>query len=100
MSICGKARFHKTHNPKARKQNPQLVFLGDSLTHQWAQAGKRVWKKRYKPRNAVNFPWRLNQEYVIDRKQMKEDPVNDGLLVFARAGANARDADEQLEAAE
>ncbi len=48
-------QFHNSHNPKARKQNPSLVFLGDSLTHQWAQTGKRVWKRHYQKRNAVNF---------------------------------------------
>jgi cation diffusion facilitator CzcD-associated flavoprotein CzcO len=61
----------------------------------YIQRGKAIM-----PRNAVNFPWRLNQEYVRDRKQMKEDPVDDGLLTFTRAGANARSAVEQLEAAE
>ena len=56
--------------------------------------------KAIQPKNATEFPWRLNQEYVVDRKQMKEDPVDDGLLTFTHAGANARNADEQLEAAE
>jgi monooxygenase len=31
---------------------------------------------------------------------MKDDPVDDGVLEFRRHGANARGADEQLEAAE
>ncbi|MEL7218623.1 MAG: FAD-containing monooxygenase EthA, partial [Pseudomonadota bacterium] len=56
--------------------------------------------KALQPKNSVNFPWRLNQEYVLDRKQMKEDPINDGLLTFTRAGANATRTEEQLEAAE
>ncbi|MEM6857491.1 MAG: NAD(P)/FAD-dependent oxidoreductase [Pseudomonadota bacterium] len=56
--------------------------------------------KDINPKNAVSYPWRLNQEYVADRKQMAKDPVNDGLLTFNRAGANARGAEEQLEAAE
>ncbi len=56
--------------------------------------------KAMQPKNSVSFPWRLNQEYVVDRKLMKEDPVDDGLLVFTRAGANAQTAEEQLEAAE
>lgn len=56
--------------------------------------------KSIMPKNAVAYPWRLNQEYLIDRKRMAEDPVVDGLLAFTRAGANARTAQEQLEAAE
>ncbi|MEM6474811.1 MAG: NAD(P)/FAD-dependent oxidoreductase [Pseudomonadota bacterium] len=55
--------------------------------------------KHIMPRNATTFPWRLNQEYVVDRKQMKNDPVDDGLLRFAKA-KGAVDAGEQLEAAE
>ncbi|MEM8726996.1 MAG: hypothetical protein AAGE86_15900 [Pseudomonadota bacterium] len=56
--------------------------------------------KAIQPKNAAQFPWRLNQEYVVDRKQMKDDPVTDGLLTFTRAGANAKHSEEQLEAAE
>jgi cation diffusion facilitator CzcD-associated flavoprotein CzcO len=56
--------------------------------------------KSIMPKNAVAYPWRLNQEYVVDRKRMKEEPVDDGLLEFRRHGANARGADRQLEAAE
>ncbi|MDJ0979024.1 MAG: NAD(P)/FAD-dependent oxidoreductase [Erythrobacter sp.] len=56
--------------------------------------------KDINPKNAVSYPWRLNQEYVADRKLMQNDPVEDGLLTFSRAGANACEPDEQLEAAE
>lgn len=61
----------------------------------YIQRGKHIM-----PRNSISYPWRLNQEYVIDRKRMKDDPLIDGFLTFMRAGANARAADEQLEAAE
>jgi cation diffusion facilitator CzcD-associated flavoprotein CzcO len=61
----------------------------------YIQRGKHIM-----PRNSVSFPWRLNQEYVVDRKQMKDSPVADGILTFTRAGANARSMEEQLEAAE
>ena len=61
----------------------------------YIQRGKHIM-----PKNAVSFPWRLNQEYVSDRKLMATDPVEDGILDLHRHGANARDADEQLEAAE
>ena len=61
----------------------------------YIQRGKHIM-----PRNSVAYPWRLNQEYVIDRKRMKDDALTDGFLTFSRAGANARGAEEQLEAAE
>ncbi|MEM7702839.1 MAG: NAD(P)/FAD-dependent oxidoreductase [Pseudomonadota bacterium] len=56
--------------------------------------------KEIMPKSAVAYPWRLNQEYVADRKMLKEDPVRDGLMTFTKAGANARTPEEQLEAAE
>ncbi|MDZ4139942.1 MAG: NAD(P)/FAD-dependent oxidoreductase [Erythrobacter sp.] len=61
----------------------------------YIQRGKHIM-----PRNSVSYPWRLNQEYVADRKRMKRDPLIDGILTFTRAGANAQSAGEQLEAAE
>jgi cation diffusion facilitator CzcD-associated flavoprotein CzcO len=61
----------------------------------YIQRGKAIM-----PKNAIDYPWRLNQEYVVDRKRMASDPLLDGLLTFTRAGANAQEAEEQLEAAE
>lgn len=52
------------------------------------------------PKSAADDPWRLNHDYLHDRKYMAEDPIDDGLLQFRKAGANALAADEQLEAAE
>ncbi|WP_252259883.1 flavin-containing monooxygenase [Erythrobacter aurantius] len=56
--------------------------------------------KHIQPKNGVNYPWRLNQEYVVDRKLMASDPVDDGILAFRRAGSNSQRPEEQLEAAE
>ena len=61
----------------------------------YIQRGKHIM-----PKNSVDYPWRLNQEYVLDRKRMAKDPVDDGNLAFTRAGANATRPEEQLEAAE
>ena len=61
----------------------------------YIQRGKAIM-----PKNAVEYPWRLNQEYVLDRKRMRNDPVADGILDLRRKGANARGAEEELEAAE
>ncbi len=52
------------------------------------------------PKSAVEYPWRLNQEYVYDRKVLREGPVEDGILSLHKVGANATMAEEQLEAAE
>jgi cation diffusion facilitator CzcD-associated flavoprotein CzcO len=56
--------------------------------------------KHIMPKNAVSYPWRLNQEYLLDRKLMAKDPVADGILALRRAETASPRADEQLEAAE
>ena len=56
--------------------------------------------KHIMPRSAAEYPWRLNQDYLEDRRIMTTSPVDDGNLVLRMAGANALNADEQLDAAE
>ena len=56
--------------------------------------------KAIMPKSGVAYPRRLNQEYVSDRKMMKERPVRDGLMTLTRAAATAQAPEEQLEAAE
>jgi len=56
--------------------------------------------KHIMPKNSISYPWRLNQEYVIDRKQMANDPVDDDLLTFRVAKGAASEPAEELEAAE
>ena len=36
------------------------------------------------PRNAAVLPWRLNQEYRKDRVDMRQAPIDDGVLAFQR----------------
>jgi cation diffusion facilitator CzcD-associated flavoprotein CzcO len=54
--------------------------------------------KHIMPRNAVAYPWRLNQEYVLDRKRMASDPLDDGILTFRHTEVAAETG--LLEAAE
>lgn len=56
--------------------------------------------KHIMPRNAAAMPWRLNQEYVRDRKDMKTGAVEDGILVFGQSRAMSPASDEALEPAE
>jgi hypothetical protein len=37
------------------------------------------------PKNAASLPWRLNQEYRKDRVDMRQAPIDDGVLQFTRA---------------
>jgi hypothetical protein len=42
------------------------------------------------PRNAPALPWRLNQDYRKDRVDMRQAPIDDGVLQFTRESALAR----------
>ncbi len=57
----------------------------------YIQRGKHIM-----PKSAQALPWRLNQDYRKDRKDLNAAPIDDGVLVFARADEDA----ELREAAE
>jgi lysophospholipase L1-like esterase len=46
---------HQKFNERAKQGNVDLIMIGDSITHWWDTAGKEVWDKYYKKRNAVNL---------------------------------------------
>jgi hypothetical protein len=36
------------------------------------------------PRNAASLPWCLNQDYRKDRQDMRQAPLDDGVMQFRR----------------
>ena len=40
--------------------------------------------KHILPKNAPSLPWRINQEYRKDRLDMRQAPLDDGILQFRR----------------
>jgi cation diffusion facilitator CzcD-associated flavoprotein CzcO len=54
------------------------------------------------PRNSKAMPWRLNQDYLFDRKILLGDPVDDGVIQFYGPNMQqaAGDREPELEAAE
>ncbi len=42
-------------NERVKQGNVDLLFIGDSITHGWENAGKKYWDQYYAPRNAVNM---------------------------------------------
>ncbi len=48
------------------------------------------------PKSAVGYPWRLNQEYVADRKIMRDSPVEDGILRLSKTDVSAHSADARM----
>jgi lysophospholipase L1-like esterase len=46
---------HNSFNERVKQGNVDLIFIGDSITQGWENAGKEVWAKSYGSRNAVNL---------------------------------------------
>jgi len=42
-------------NERVKQGDVDFLFIGDSITHGWENAGKEYWKKYYAPRKAVNM---------------------------------------------
>jgi cation diffusion facilitator CzcD-associated flavoprotein CzcO len=80
--------------PPAKEAALEEVDLFD-FSSGYIKRGKSIM-----PRSAEEYPWRLNQDYISDRKILAESPVDDGHLLLRSPGSNALHSDEQLEAAE
>lgn len=61
----------------------------------YIQRGKHIM-----PRNAVDLPWRLSQDYRKDREDLKRLPIDDGVLKFSKAEAAEAAKAPAMEAAE
>ena len=46
---------HQAMNARVKQGHVDLIFIGDSITEGWKEAGKDVWNKFYGNRNAVNL---------------------------------------------
>src|SRR5580765_7759573 len=46
---------HAAMNDRVKKGDVDLLFIGDSITQAWEDAGKEVWEKNYGKRKAVNL---------------------------------------------
>jgi lysophospholipase L1-like esterase len=58
---------------QADKRNTELVFIGDSITHFWENAGKQVWDRHYAQYNALDLGFSADRtEHVLWRLQHGE----------------------------
>jgi len=46
---------HQAVVDRVKQGNVDLIFIGDSITHDWEGNGKETWDKYYAKRNAVNM---------------------------------------------
>ena len=54
---------HNAVNERLKQGNTDVLFIGNSITHDWEGDGKRYWNQYYAHRNAVNmgFSWDRTQ---------------------------------------
>lgn len=50
----GAVKRHVEIKDRAREASPDILFLGDSITEQWATHGKNVWARYFEPLKAFN----------------------------------------------
>jgi len=70
------AKLDEVRALRASGTNPELVFVGDSITHFWERAGAKVWERNYARYHALNLGfggdrtenilWRLQHGEVDD----------------------------------
>jgi lysophospholipase L1-like esterase len=63
-------KIHADLVSAARMEDPEIVFLGDSITARWLTGGRRIWDERFRPRHAAclgiggdttqNVLWRID----------------------------------------
>jgi beta-glucosidase len=99
---------HRAVTAAVQQRKPQLVFIGDSITHFWggeplAKTGRaqEVWQKYYGKRNAVNlgFGWDRT-ENVLWRLQHGELDGAEPKVVVLLIGTNNLDLNTPEEIAE
>lgn len=74
----------KLNEIKQRNHDIDLVFLGDSITHNWESKGAQFWSKYYSHRKALNLGFGGDRtEHVLWRLQNGElDGLNPKLVVL------------------
>lgn len=89
--------MHESFLRRAREGPIGLLFLGDSITQQWADAGKQVWAERYAKHDAANFGISGDRtQYVLWRIANGElDGINPKVVVLLlgtnNTGSNTAD---------
>ncbi len=80
---------------KAKQARPDLLFLGDSLTQGWEDAGAKVWKLHYETRNAANYGFEgdATQHLLWRIEQGALDGLNPKLIVLLIGASNLKNSE-------
>jgi lysophospholipase L1-like esterase len=91
---------HKSIKRRVQQDEPDLIFIGDSITHRWepfrnAENGFEIWKQYYAKRNALNMGFGGDRtQHVLWRMLNGEiDGINPELAVLLVGTNNCNDKD-------
>ncbi len=80
---------HKQKVAIAKNKPCDLLFIGDSITHNWEKPGKKVWKKFYSKRKAINIGFSGDRtEHVLWRLDHGEFPKSKPKVAILMIGTN------------
>jgi len=90
---------HEAIKERVKQGNVDLLFIGDSITHGWENAGKDIWAKFYAPRNAVNMGFSGDRtQHVLWRLDNGEiDGITPKLAVIMIGTNNSNGEDNTAE---
>ncbi|MGA1979117.1 MAG: GDSL-type esterase/lipase family protein [Sedimentisphaerales bacterium] len=88
---------HDAVNERLKKGNVDLLFIGDSITQGWEDAGKEIWDAYYAPRNAVNMGFGGDRtEHVLWRLEHSNFEAISPKLAVVMIGTNNPNRAEQV----
>ncbi|MFA5688104.1 MAG: platelet-activating factor acetylhydrolase IB subunit [Kiritimatiellales bacterium] len=90
---------HEEKLAEIKSRDVDLVFIGDSITQGWENAGKPVWDEYFAPRNAVNLGFGGDRtEQVLWRIDHGElDGINPkAVMIMIGTNNSGRDSAEEI----
>jgi lysophospholipase L1-like esterase len=86
---------HQAIVKQNKQDRPEVIFIGDSITHGWEDQGKEVWQKYYAPRNAVNMGFGGDRtQHVLWRLEHGEIDGISPKLAILMIGTNNSNGDD------
>ncbi|MCJ7777779.1 MAG: GDSL-type esterase/lipase family protein, partial [Sedimentisphaerales bacterium] len=84
-------------NERLKKGNADLLFIGDSITQGWEDAGREIWDAYYARRNAVNMGFSGDRtEHVLWRLEHSNFEAISPKLAVVMIGTNNPNRAEQV----
>ena len=81
---------HELINSRIRQNEPDIIFIGDSITAGWERAGAGVWVESYGGRNAANLGGDRTQHVLWRLENGNVDGISPKLAVVMIGTNNSR----------